>query len=124
MRGSMGGLHRSARRGSEARSGELGGGFFAVEDDDEECGDGSDEDRDDEPEDATAIFGLGESGVDKRQRSPTDVVARICQDVDHTRMLTRRARVGQCGSLSPEGVYNRGRRNGEWGGRRNFEWCW
>jgi hypothetical protein len=60
----------NARRyGCEARSEELGRWLLAVEGDDEESGDGSDEQRDYKPKDAAAILGLGKARVDQGQGS-------------------------------------------------------
>ena len=67
-----------ARRYSyEARSEELGRWLLAVEDDDEESCDRTDEQRDHKPKEAAAILGLGKAGVDQGQGSPTDEIAGI-----------------------------------------------
>ena len=49
--------------------------FHRIEHDDQEGADGAEEKGRDEPEEAAAVFGLGEAGVDEGEGEPSHCVA-------------------------------------------------
>ena len=69
--------------------------FHRIEQDDEEGAEGAEEEGGDEPEEAAAVFGLGEAGVDEGEGEPSDGVAAgvVCEFHDEESTL----RWMQCG---------------------------
>ena len=65
-------------------------GFFHwIEQNDEEGAEGAEEEGGDEPEEAAAVFGLGEAGVDEGEGEPADGVAAGVVREFHNRELHR-----------------------------------
>lgn len=61
-----------------------------IEEDDEEGADGAEEKGGDEPEEAAAVFGLGEAGVDEGEGEPSYGVATSVLHEFHDGKLTPR----------------------------------
>ncbi len=85
------------KRRATSRGG-LPGGRRGVEDYDEECGDGAEEQGNQKPKKAAAILRLREPGIDQAQGSPADVIARLGERENHAPMVARSGELVGCSS--------------------------